>query len=148
MNDAPYRLGFIGAGKIAGSVVRGLLLKHYCAPSDIIASEPNSQVRTRLETELEIAFTTENTKVAAQAEMVFLGVKPQVVLPVLQELGHAASNKLIVSFAAGVPIIAMESVTPARVMRVMTNTPSAIARGATAYAAGRRTTEEDCDKMR
>ena len=29
MSAAPYRLGFIGAGKLAGSVIRGLLLKNF-----------------------------------------------------------------------------------------------------------------------
>ena len=28
----PYAFGFIGAGKLAGSVIRGLLLKKFCGP--------------------------------------------------------------------------------------------------------------------
>jgi pyrroline-5-carboxylate reductase len=137
------RLGFIGTGKLAGSVIRGLLLKKVCAPGEIIASEPNPNIRAQLESDLRINFTTENTEVTKDAEIIFLGVKPQVVLPVLREFGDAISDRLMVSFAAGVRIATMEAVTQARVMRVMTNTPSAIGRAATAFAVGGRTTEED-----
>jgi pyrroline-5-carboxylate reductase len=143
MKSSRHRFGFIGAGKLAGSVIRGFLLKKVCAPADIIASEPNEAIRAQLDADLGISCTTENTKVTKDAEVIFLGVKPQVVLPVLRELSNAISGKLVVSFAAGVRIHSMEAVTSARVMRVMTNTPSAIGRAATAFAAGERATEED-----
>jgi pyrroline-5-carboxylate reductase len=143
-----HALGFIGAGKLAGSVIRGLLLKNFCEPDAIVASEPNNETRTQLQNELGISFTTANTEVAEKAEIVFLGVKPQMVLPVLRELGGTLANKLVVSFAAGIRIAQMEAVTPARVMRVLTNTPSAIGRAASGFAGGLRATDEDREKIR
>ena len=143
-----YALGFIGAGKLAASVIRGLLLKNFCAPSAILASEPNAETRAQLKNELGISFTTENTEVAGQADIVFLGVKPQMVLPVLRELGDAIARKLVVSFAAGIRIAQMEEVTAARIMRVLTNTPSAIGRAASAFARGQRATDQDREKIR
>ena len=110
--------GFIGAGKLAGSVIRGLLLKKFCTPDAILASEPNVETRAQLENELGLRLTTQNSEIAAKAEIVFLGVKPQMVLAVLRELGDAIANKLVVSFAAGIRIAQMEEVTPARIMRV------------------------------
>jgi pyrroline-5-carboxylate reductase len=148
MSNSRYQLGFIGTGKLAGSVIRGLLLRNFCAPSEIIASEPNNRIRAELETVLGIVVAAENAEVAGKAGIVFLGVKPQVVLPVLRELGDAVSDKLVVSFAAGVRTSTMEAVTPARVMRVMTNTPSAIGRAATAFAAGARSTDADRERIR
>src|SRR6266581_682481 len=136
MSASPYQFGFIGAGKLAGSVIRGLLLKNFCAPSAILASEPNIETRAQLQNELGISLTTENSEIAAKAEIVFLGVKPQMVLAVLRELGDTIANKLVVSFAAGIRIAQMEEVTPARIMRVLTNTPSAIGRAASAFASG------------
>ena len=143
-----HSLGFIGAGKLAGSVIRGLLLKNFCAPGAIVASEPNAETRTQLQNELGISFTTANSEVAEKAEIVFLGVKPQMVLPVLRELGGALANKLVASFAAGIRIAQMEAMTPARVMRVLTNTPSAIGRAASAFAGGSRATDQDREKIR
>jgi pyrroline-5-carboxylate reductase len=144
----PYAFGFIGAGKLAGSVIRGLLLKNFCAPGAILASEPNPETRTQIQNELGISFTTANSEVAEKAEIVFMGVKPQMVLPVLRELGGALANKLAVSFAAGIRIAQMEAVTPARIMRVLTNTPSAIGRAASAFAGGTRATDQDREKIR
>jgi pyrroline-5-carboxylate reductase len=144
----PYALGFIGAGKLAGSVIRGLLLKNFCAPSAIVASEPNVETRTQLQNELGISLTTENSEIAAKAEIVLLGVKPQMVLPVLRQVGDAVSKELVVSLAAGIRIAQMEEVTPARIMRVLTNTPSAIGRAASAFASGPRATDQDREKIR
>src|SRR5438552_16577540 len=108
MSALAYRVGFIGAGKLAGSVIRGLLLKNFCAPSAIVASEPNVETRTQLQNELGISLTTENSEIAAKAEIVFLGVKPQMVLTVLRELGDTVAQKLVVSLAAGIRIAQMD----------------------------------------
>src|SRR6476646_6361432 len=88
-------LGFIGAGKLAGSVIRGLLLKNFCKPDAIVASEPNGETRAQLQNELGISFATANTEVAEKAEIVFLGVKPQMVLSVLRELGGADRKSVV-----------------------------------------------------
>jgi pyrroline-5-carboxylate reductase len=148
MSDVPYRFGFIGAGKLAGSVIRGLLLKNFCVPGTILASEPNVETRRRLAKELGISLTTDNNEISAKAEIVFLGVKPQMVLAVLRELGDAIANKLVVSLAAGIRIAQMEEVASARIMRVLTNTPSAIGKAASAFASGRRATDQDREKIR
>src|SRR5207302_10662736 len=81
-----YRLGFIGAGKLAGSVIRGLMRAKFCAPSEIIASEPNEQTRVALQKETGVSVTGENDEVATKADVIFVGVKPPMVLPVLAEL--------------------------------------------------------------
>src|SRR5947209_14297068 len=140
MSETRYQLGFIGAGHLAGSVMRGLLKVNFCLPTAILASEPNEELRRARSTELGIDVTSENAEVAEKAEAIFIGVKPAVVLPVLRELGDSVAGKLLVSFAAGIRLRSMEAVTKARVMRVMTNTPSSIARAATAFASGSRTT--------
>jgi len=140
-----YRLGFIGAGKLAGSVIRGLMRAKFCAPSEIIASEPNEQTRVALQKETGVSVTGENDEVATKADVIFVGVKPPMVLPVLAELKDKLQNKLVISLAGGVRISSMEKVGNARVMRALTNTPSAICRAATGIARGTRTTKDDVD---
>jgi pyrroline-5-carboxylate reductase len=140
-----YRLGFIGAGKLAGSVIRGLMGAEFCPPKEIIASEPNEQTRAALERETGVTVTGENGDVAEKAEAVFIGVKPPMVLPVLTELKDRLKSKLVISFAGGVRISSMEKVCSARVMRALTNTPSAICRAATGITRGERSTNEDVD---
>lgn len=137
---AGYRLGFIGGGKLAGSVVRGLVRARYCAPGLILVSEPNEATRRILEHEAGVSGTADNAEVAAKCELIFVGVKPSVVLPVLKELAPLLERKVVISLAAGVRIQNMERVAAAHFMRAMTNTPSAICRAATAIAKGSRTT--------
>ena len=123
-----YRLGFIGAGKLAGSVIRGLMRAGFCSPTEIIASEPNETVRTGLQNETGILLAAENAEVAEQAETILIGVKPGVVLPALREIAPLVDNKLVISLAAGVRISNMEKIANARFMHAMANTPSAICR--------------------
>src|SRR6188768_4007346 len=94
MDSQTYQLGFIGAGKLAGSVIRGLVLAGFCSPSKIIASEPNHQVRDALVNDTAVVVTENNAEAAANAEIVFIGLKPGMVLPVLKELRDAVRNKL------------------------------------------------------
>ncbi len=143
-----YSIGFIGAGKLAGSVVRGLVRAKFCSPKEIIASEPNEHVRAALRNEVGISVTTENADIAKKAEVIFVGVKPAVVMPVVRELHVDLANKLIISLAAGVRLKSMEEISNARFMRALTNTPSAICRAATAISRGARSTNEDVDLAR
>lgn len=140
-----YHLGFIGAGKLAGSVIRGLVRAGFCSPARIIASEPSADVRAALQSETGVTVTAENAEVAEQAEIIFVGVKPGIVLPVVRELAPKMAGKLVISLAAGVRISSMEASAKARFMRALTNTPSAICRAATAVARGTRTSDDDVD---
>jgi pyrroline-5-carboxylate reductase len=142
------RLGFIGGGKLAGSVIRGLVRAKYCAASTILVSEPNEAGRRILEHELGITGTAENAEVAEQAEVILVGVKPAVVLPALGEIASQIERKLVISLAAGVRISSMEKIAAAHFMRAMTNTPSAICRAATALARGGRTTNHELSVAR
>src|SRR3954462_13185582 len=73
MDSQTYQLGFIGAGKLAGSVIRGLVLSGFCSPSRILASEPNDQVRNALVNETAVAVAGNNSEAASQAEVLFIG---------------------------------------------------------------------------
>jgi pyrroline-5-carboxylate reductase len=140
-----YRLGFIGAGKLAGSVIRGLVRAKFCAAKEIIASEPNEQTRVALQKETSISVTAENAEAAGKSDVIFVGVKPGMALGVLRDLASQIENKLVISLAGGVRISNMEKAASARFMRALTNTPSTICRGATGIACGSRSTNEDVD---
>ena len=44
-SPGPIQLGFIGGGKLAGSVIRGLVRARYCPAGAILVSEPNEAAR-------------------------------------------------------------------------------------------------------
>src|SRR2546423_15683224 len=100
----PYRLGFIGGGKLAGSVIRGLVRAKFCAPGLILVSEPNDATRRVLEHELGITGTAENAEVAEKSEIIFVGVKPSVVVPGLNELARLLERKLLASLSPGLRV--------------------------------------------
>lgn len=85
---------------------------------------------------------------ARSAETILIGVKPTFVLAVVREIAPVTNDKLVISLAAGVRVPNMEAVSDARLMRAMTNTPTAIVRGATAIARGARTTPDDLARAR
>ena len=147
-SDLRYRLGFIGGGKLAGSVMRGLVRAKFCAPAEILVSEPFESARVGLRDELGIAVTSENAEVAEKAEVILIGVKPGVVLKVVEGIAAATENKLIISLAAGVGVASMEAKGLARFMRAMTNTPATVCQAATAVARGKRTTTDDLEQAR
>jgi pyrroline-5-carboxylate reductase len=140
-----HQLGFIGAGKLAGSVIRGLIRAKFCPPGDIIASEPNEQTRASLQKETGVSVTADNAEAAENAQAIFVGVKPGMVLGVVRDLAQQLGDKLVISLAGGVRIANMEKVANARFMRALTNTPSVICRAATGISRGTRSTNEDVD---
>lgn len=142
-NVARYRLGFIGGGKLAGSVIRGLVRAQFCPAEAVLVSEPFDSARTALADEVGVCVTAENAEVAETAEVILIGVKPGVVLSVIAEIADAIEAKLVISLAAGIRVTSMEEKAQARFMRAMTNTPAAVCQAATALARGTRATEED-----
>ncbi len=123
------------------------MLKGFCTPEQIIASQPVDELRAELQRETGIRVTADNAAIVAAADIIFLGVKPTVVLPVIRESAEQLRGKLVISLAAGIRLASMEELAEARFLRVMTNTPSAIGRGATAFAPGRRSTEADMARV-
>ncbi|CAN5243608.1 pyrroline-5-carboxylate reductase [soil metagenome] len=128
-------------------MIRGLLLREVCAAGEIIASQPVPELAEELRRETGITVVSENAEVVQSAEVIFIGVKPSVVLPVIEECAASLEGKLVISLAAGIRLESMEAKAGARFMRAMTNIPSAIGRGATAIAAGSRTTPADIERV-
>lgn len=116
---------------------------NFYLPNEIIASQPIEELREKLQSETAIRVVRGNEEVVRRSEIVFLGVKPSVVLPVISEAASGLRGKLVVSLAAGTLLQSMEAIAEARFLRVMTNTPAAIGRAATAFARGTCTTSTD-----
>lgn len=100
-------------------------------------------LRVQLHKETRVHVTADNNDVAGNAATILLGLKPALVLPVIAETAAALADKLVISLAAGIRLSSMEPMARARFLRVMTNTPCAIGRGASALACGARTTPAD-----
>ncbi|MCE9608195.1 MAG: pyrroline-5-carboxylate reductase [Planctomycetia bacterium] len=139
------RLGFVGAGKMAGALARGFIEAGLATAESIAAYDPVAAAGEAFTKNTGAKLVGSNRAVAGEAEVLFLAVKPQQMPAVYQELREAAAGKLVVSIAAGVTLAALAAgLGPkARYIRVMPNTPALVGRGASAYALGPGATADD-----
>jgi pyrroline-5-carboxylate reductase len=139
------RIAFIGAGNMAGALIKGLLGAGACEPDRVWATDVRSERLDELRDRHGIRVGSDNVEAARWADVVVLATKPQVFDRILAQLDTAVGDALVVSIAAGVPIAVMEAWLPrgTRVVRAMPNTPALVDAGATALAAGTHATAED-----
>ncbi len=145
------RIGVLGAGNMGSAIIRGLLKAQYATPQALCASDVSVERLAQLKQELRIVTTSDNRELVQCSDVVVLAVKPQLVAPVLGEVGEVwQGNLLLVSILAGVSTEMLEANLPqsARVIRAMPNTPAIVLEGATAVARGSRATESDVDLAR
>lgn len=144
-------VGFLGAGNMAGALIKGLCHAAVVSPDSILASDVKAERLKQLESAHKIRVTTDNHELVRQSDILVLAVKPQVVDKVLDAIGgEIRPETLLISVAAGVPIEALEARLPktARVVRAMPNTPATALAGATAIAAGSHANENDVTAAR
>ena len=140
------RIGMLGAGNMAGAMIRGLLASKSLTPDQIRGSDVRTEHLAELEKTYGIKTHADNAELLAWANVVVLAVKPQVIDRVLDQLGgDFSSDTLVISVAAGVPLRAIEARLRdgARVLRAMPNTAAIALAGATGIAPGTRATPED-----
>lgn len=134
-----YKIGFIGAGKMAEALVKTILNNKIT--DNIVTSDIDNNRLSYIKKELNIK-TTNSNKEVLEADIIFLAVKPQVIDSVLDEIKE--TNKLVVSIAAGITLGYLESkLKKARVVRVMPNTPCLVGEMAAGFSLGKKVEDED-----
>jgi pyrroline-5-carboxylate reductase len=131
--------GFIGAGKMATALIRGMLRSGVAGTATIAASDPLESARSGLAADTGIRVYEANAPVVERSDVLVLAVKPQTMPQVLSQLRPLLGpGHLVVSIAAGVSIATLiEALGPdRRIVRVMPNTPALLGEGASAYALG------------
>ncbi len=130
-------LAVIGCGSMGQALVHGLTRDSIIEPQQLIATTPREARNFELAERYGIRTTTDNVTAAAEAGIVFLSVKPQVMPRVLAELrGHVRPEALLFSIAAGIKIETLqEALGIAAVVRAMPNTPAQIGEGITVWTA-------------
>jgi pyrroline-5-carboxylate reductase len=144
-------IGFVGAGNMAGALIKGLLHSGTVTATQIQASDVRDERLAELAKEHGISTTKDNAKLAAWADVVVLAVKPQVIDKVLASIDRSLrSRAVVISIAAGVPIESLEARLPAgtRVIRTMPNTAAIALAGATAIAPGTHASDDDLSVAR
>ena len=140
------KAAFIGTGNMGAPLIQAAC-RAVGAEQVVVANRTRAKAEA-LAAELGCAVAEDNRVAAAQAEYVFLCVKPQMMEGVLSELVPALGDgQAVVSIAAGLTCetlrgwLAGAQGRPA-LLRVMPNTPAAIGRGMLALCAEAGTAEE------
>ena len=139
-------IGFLGAGKMATALAKGFVQAGLVTSKQIIASDLYEGARTAFAQEVGAKVTASNVDVVKFAQVLILAVKPDQVTGVLAEIRASfTSDHLLVSIAAGVPLVKLEAglSANAKVIRVMPNTPALVGASASAYASGKSATAAD-----
>jgi pyrroline-5-carboxylate reductase len=154
------KLGFIGCGKMATALIKGVLKSGLCKPADITVSDVHAASLEKLRTETGVTAVATNAEVVAASDAIVLAVKPADALTAVQSIttqqmessmrwawqaGGGKGSKLLISIVAGLSIRSLEGAAgdKLRVIRVMPNTPALILAGTSAFALGTQASEED-----
>ncbi len=140
------KIGFIGSGNMGGALARAIARVSYV---DVLLYDISSEKAKALAAD--VAGRAVELGECAEADVVFLGVKPHLISGVASSIKKYISEKtVIVSMAAGVAIKKITDVLgeSAKVIRIMPNTPVAYGKGMILYSASKAVDENDLTSFR
>jgi len=125
-------------------MIAGLLRGGQVTPDRIVASHPRADRREILERDYGIRTAASNEEAVAGADVIVLGIKPQMLLRVGRELAPALrEGQLVISILAGATTTALGNVLRHRqIVRSMPNTPARLGKGMTVWYATPEVTPE------
>ena len=144
------KIGFIGLGNMGGSLAR-LVAQDERYRSKLLLANRSLEKAEKIAAEVG-GQPVSNEEVFAQAEVIFLGIKPAQFADLLteyQEILEKRESLLLVSMAAGLSLELLEKLTSSqhRWIRIMPNTPVAVAEGVITYALSPEANQADEDLL-
>lgn len=143
-----YNIGFIGSGKMAGAIIKGLIKSGFAQPETLLATQAEKEGLQEKSTSLGIKIILDNKELVQKSDVIFIATKPNQVLDVLAEVSpYITVEKIVVSIAAGVNLNKLEANLSegTRVIRVMPNTPALVGEGMSAMIGGKCAKKDDLD---
>ena len=142
------KIGFIGGGNMASSLIKGLIASGHLA-KHLWVSDTNEETLDSLASLLKVNCTVNNNELINEVDVVVLAVKPQILRGVAEQIAVSLKNKkvLVVSIAAGISQQSLSQWLGGKVaiVRCMPNTPALVQSGATALHANASVTSEQQD---
>lgn len=133
------RVGFIGAGRMATALAKGLIDRRLTSPGRTVASDPVPAALEGFIATTQGRGCGSNFEVVNESDVLFLAIKPQQMAEVLAQLkGRLTAEHLVISIAAGVRLATLAAgLGPGpRLVRVMPNTPCLVGQSASGYCLG------------
>ncbi|MGN1098485.1 MAG: pyrroline-5-carboxylate reductase [Clostridia bacterium] len=138
------KLGVIGAGNIAGAIVKGVVKAGIIAPENLIVSDIHDGKLAALR-ELGVTTTLSNTETAEKSEVILLAIKPNIAEKVLNEIRPFIGGKLLVSVVAGFTRENIAEIvgSDVRIVRTMPNVPALVGEGMTVLCRTENVSDKD-----
>lgn len=146
-----YNIGFIGCGKMASAIIRGLIKSGFAQPTELLATQAETEEIEAKSKEMGIEIILDNKELVKRSDIVVIAVKPNQAENVLEEIHDIVTpDKLLVSIAAGVTTKFLESklADKTRVIRVMPNTPALVGEGMSGICGGKFAKTEDLEYIK
>lgn len=119
---------------MVSAILSGVLAQGLARPEEVWLSN-RSEEKLEPWKKMGVHVTLDNAIVAQKAEVIVLGVKPQIFESVIPQIASYVQGKCVVSIAAGISAAYLQERLPgAMVVRVMPNTPMKLGKGATVVA--------------
>ena len=142
------KFGFIGTGNM-GAALAAAAVKGLGGEQVLLANRTQAKAAALAE-KLGCAYS-DNTQVAETCDLIFLGVKPNMMGALLQELAPVLAKRsqpyTLVSMAAGLTIARLQEMAGCKtpIIRIMPNTPAQVGDGMILYTTSSEVTEEALD---
>jgi len=138
------KLGFIGGGNMAASLIGGLVPNTITA-NNVMVFEPNADKAQELQQRFGIQIAQDNAQLVSECDAVVIAVKPQVLHTVLSPLAAVITKHcpLLISIVAGIRGNTIEQWLgqSLSLVRVMPNTPALVGAGISGLYANTHVTE-------
>lgn len=133
------KIGFIGGGKMATAIMKGIINSHLFSSDEIMVSDTNENALNELSKNYDIKTTIHNVEVVKNSNILIFAVKPFVLRDVLNEIKPFVTKEhVIMSIAAGISTNTIEEIIgDVPVIRIMPNTPALVNEGMSAICKGK-----------
>ena len=138
------KIGVIGTGNMGQALVRGLVEKSVY-PQNISIYDVDAKKLSQVKKEFSVKVAKSARQCASLADILILAVKPQILQEAVTEIATSVDkDALVISIAAGVPIVKIESYLkkPMSIIRVMPNMPALVGAGMSAFSLGKHATQK------
>ena len=142
--EKSFKIGFVGCGKMASAIIKGIINTNLVDIKNIKASEFSEDLAKEKENLLGITVYHDNDKLISESDIIFFATKPNQLEKILQDTKAITQDKLLVSICAGIKISKIEKYYPKNaIIRVMPNAPLMVQSGMSAIVKGKTATDEN-----
>ena len=92
------KVGFIGCGKMAGAIIKGVINSGFLPASQIKGSEVNCEIAELASARLGVDVITDNRLLALNSDVIFIATKPNYVSDVIEEIKSELTPEKLVVF--------------------------------------------------